>query len=62
MASDKYKPRKWKQKFKDEPIVPLYDEETKCDRCGKEGAADFGTEILCRNCVSDDVFNDYAIE
>lgn len=47
------------KKAKIEIDIPPYIEEAICERCGKENAADFQTEILCMYCVSKDVFESF---
>lgn len=41
---------------KDKKIEIEYDENAECERCGAKGAIDFVGEILCKNCVANDVF------
>lgn len=40
-------------------IVIDYDENAECNKCGELGAMDFVGELLCKNCVAKDVFEDY---
>lgn len=50
------------KKFKIEDHIPTYEETEVCERCGKEGAADFNTESLCVDCVATDVFESFNDE
>jgi hypothetical protein len=37
-------------------IVIDYNEDQTCDKCGNIGAMDFAGELLCLQCVHNDVF------
>jgi hypothetical protein len=41
------------------PVVE-FDKELICEKCGVSPAADFAGEILCLQCVANDVFGDFS--
>ena len=45
-------------KFNIHDHIPPLDEDLHCERCNTKGAKDFVGEILCNQCIYDDVFED----